>query len=131
MRRAAGMAAASPRALLLLVVLGLAGSCAAVETSLKSAIYTDVLSLPCVRLLNQEGVIGCQAKKAHGPLYAVNTTRMLDTFLGDVGLQGKFMLMMPHGLFTSYVIAWAEPAAVGKRAERVRLSACGGGLYPL
>ena len=86
-----------------LLLLSLSVCAFSVETSLNAFIYSDATSLPCVRLLNQEGTLGCQAQATGGILYSVNTSSQLDTFLSDPSLNGRFMVLMPYTLFTQCV----------------------------
>ncbi|KAF9941116.1 hypothetical protein BGZ67_005770 [Mortierella alpina] len=65
-------------------------------------IYNDVGSLPCVRLLNATGFIGCQSiNAATGVLFRTDSQDEIQQFASNKDLGNKYTVIMPHWLLTS------------------------------
>ncbi|KAF9087087.1 hypothetical protein BGX29_001048 [Mortierella sp. GBA35] len=65
-------------------------------------IYNDIGSLPCVRLLNATGTIGCQSMEAaSGVLYRADTLEDIKQFASDDGLGNKYTVVLPYWLLSS------------------------------
>ncbi|KAI8356851.1 Nicastrin-domain-containing protein [Mortierella sp. GBAus27b] len=68
-------------------------------------IYTDIGSLPCVRLLHAKGIVGCQSMGAStGVLYRADTLDDIQKFVADTksgDLKNKYTVVMPYWLLTS------------------------------
>ncbi|KAG0027575.1 hypothetical protein BGZ81_005470 [Podila clonocystis] len=94
-----------PRAKILFsrFVLGLVAVCSLVRADDSyDAIYNDIGSLPCVRLLNATGAIGCQSMKAaSGVLYRTDTDADIQQFATNKGLDSKYTVIMPYWLLTN------------------------------
>ncbi|KAF9350144.1 hypothetical protein BGX26_011638, partial [Mortierella sp. AD094] len=84
------------------LVIGLTTICALVKAqSGYDAIYNDIGSLPCVRLLNATGTIGCQAiSAATGVLYKTDTQDDIQQFASNSNLKNKYTVVIPYWLLT-------------------------------
>ncbi|KAG0266712.1 hypothetical protein DFQ27_009488 [Actinomortierella ambigua] len=65
-------------------------------------IYRDIGSLPCVRLLDNNRIIGCQAMKAKsGVLYRTDKQSDIDDFIDRKGrIRTQYTIVMPYWLMT-------------------------------
>ncbi|GJJ79156.1 nicastrin [Entomortierella parvispora] len=85
------------------LAIGLAAACAFVAAQDSyDTIYNDIGSLPCVRLLNATGTIGCQSMDAAtGVLFRTDTQDDIQQFASQGGLVSKYTVVMPYWLLTN------------------------------
>lgn len=85
------------------VVISLAAVCyLASAQDTYDTIYNDIGSLPCVRLLNATGFVGCQSMgAASGVLYRADTLDDIKQFANDDGLENQYTVVIPYWLLSS------------------------------
>ncbi|KAF9429330.1 hypothetical protein BGZ76_001447, partial [Entomortierella beljakovae] len=91
------------RSILSNIVIGLSSICALInaQSSAYDIVYNDIGSLPCVRLLNATGAIGCQSiNAASGVLFKTDSLDDIQQFVSNKGLNDKYTIIMPYWLLT-------------------------------
>ncbi|KAF9917062.1 hypothetical protein BX616_002041 [Lobosporangium transversale] len=84
------------------LVIGLAAFCLVKAQDTYDIIYNDIGSLPCVRLLNATGAIGCQSiNAASGVLYRTDTQDDIERFASNSHFNNKYTVVMPYWLLTN------------------------------
>ncbi|KAG0269707.1 hypothetical protein BGZ95_001960 [Linnemannia exigua] len=91
------------RAILSKIAISLAAVCILANAQdTYDTIYNDVGSLPCVRLLNATGSIGCQSMDAaSGVLYRADTVEDIKQFANNNELGNKYTVVIPYWLLSS------------------------------
>ncbi|KAF9924705.1 hypothetical protein FBU30_005375 [Linnemannia zychae] len=90
------------RVLLSRIAISLTAVCVLVNAQdTYDTIYNDIGSLPCVRLLNATGSIGCQSLgAASGVLYRADTLDDINQFVNDKGLGNKYTVVIPYWMLS-------------------------------